>query len=254
VSKRAQFFAISTDNKMLTCQKMGYCRFIDITAIPEDESTAVELSQRLAEACEEIIWDEQARVVVLAFDGNIKLQTSEPEQISPAERIGRLKQPVIAAIRGDAVGCGLEMAIACDIRIGTEAARFGLDQIRQGIIPSNGGTQRLPRLVGYGKAMQMVLTGELMDAREALRIGLINRVVSADALMNSAMEMAQDMAAKSPLSLSYSKEALHNGRDLTLDQGLRMELDLYLLLFATSDRVEGITAFKEKRKPEFKGE
>ena len=239
---------------MLDFRTTGYCRLIDITAVPEDDSSALELSQQLTEACKDVAWDEQARVVVLAFDGRIKLPTSGTEEISVVELVAKLKQPAIAAIRGDAIGFGLELALACDIRIGTEDARFGLNQIRQGIIPSNGGTQRLPRLVGYGKAMQMVLTGELIDAREACRIGLINRVVSPDALMSSAMESAQDMAGKSPLSLSYSKEALHKGIDLTLDQGLRMELDLYLLLFSTSDRVEVITAFKEKRKPEFKGE
>jgi enoyl-CoA hydratase/carnithine racemase len=231
---------------MFHYSRIGYCRVIDIAAAPENDA--------LAEACEEIAWDEQARAVVLAFDGSIKLQASQLEAISPVERVAKLKQPVIAAIRGNAVGFGLELAMACDIRIGAEGARFGLDQVKEGIIPSNGGTQRLPRLVGYGKAMQMILTGESMDAAEALRIGLINRIVSADALMDSAMEMAQEMATKSPLSLSYSKEALHNGRDLTLDQGLRMELDLYLLLFSTSDRVEGIASFKEKRKPDFKGE
>jgi len=225
---------------------------IDVAAAPEDGTDAAELSQRLAEVCEEIAWDEQARVVVLAFDGKINLQSFDQEPIP--ERIAKLKQPVIAAIRGDATGFGLELAMACDIRIGTEAARFGLNQIRAGSIPCNGGTQRLPRLVGYGRAMQMILTGELIAAGEAIRTGLINRVVAPNALMDSAMEMAREMATKSPLSLSFTKEALYSGRDLTLDQGLKMELDLYLLLFTASDRVEGITAFKEKRKPDFKGE
>jgi enoyl-CoA hydratase/carnithine racemase len=239
---------------MVNFQKIGYCSVIDITGVPEDESSCVDWPRQLAEVCEEIVWDEQVRVVVLAFDGKIDLQDFAVEQVSPVERVAKLKQPVIAAIRGDANGLGLELALACDIRIGTEGARFGLSQIRQGLMPSNGGTQRLPRLIGPGKAMQMVLTGDLIDAGEACRIGLINRVVPVTAVMSTAMEMAQDMAQKSPLSLSYSKEALLKGMDLTLDQGLRMELDMYLVLFSTSDRVEGITAFKEKRKPDFKGE
>jgi enoyl-CoA hydratase/carnithine racemase len=120
-------------------------------------------------------------------------------------------------------------------------------------MPSNGGTQRLPRLIGYARAIKMILTGELMDAEEAKRAGLLSRVVPSDTLMKSAMEMAHDMATRSPLSLSYAKEALYSGRDLTLDQGIRMEMDLYLLLFTTSDRTEGITAFRQKRKPKFEG-
>jgi enoyl-CoA hydratase len=167
--------------------------------------------------------------------------------------VAKLKQPVIAAMRGDAVGIGLELALACDFRIGTENARFGLPQIREGRIPSNGGTQRLPRLVGQGKAIQMILTGELIDAAEACRIGLINRIVKPESLMSAAMALAEEMAGKSPLACSYAKEALYRGGDLSLDQGLTTELDLYLLLFSTSDRTEGITAFKEKRKPDFKG-
>jgi enoyl-CoA hydratase len=186
-----------------------------------------------------------------AIEGlNQSRETSESSVVDP---IAKLKQPVIAAIRGDAVGIGLELALSCDVRIGTENARFGLTQVKEGRIPSNGGTQRLPRLVGQGKALEMVLTGELIDAAEAYRIGLIHRVVAPELLMSTASGMAREMAAKSPLSLSYAKEALYSGRDLTLDQGLRTELDLYLLLFTTLDRTEGITAFREKRKPGFRG-
>ncbi|MEJ2247570.1 MAG: enoyl-CoA hydratase-related protein [Acidobacteriota bacterium] len=170
------------------------------------------------------------------------------------EPVARLKQPVIAAIRGSAFGLGLELALACDIRIGTEEARFGLPQICEGRLPSNGGTQRLPRLIGLGRAMQMILTGESMDAGDALRAGLINRVVTSEVLMRSAKELAREMATKSPLSLSYAKEALYNAEDLTLGQGLNKEMDLYLLLHSTHDRTEGVTAYREKRKPEFKGE
>ena len=169
------------------------------------------------------------------------------------ESVAGLKVPVIGAIKGDAVGIGLELALACDIRIGTAGARLGLPAVRAGSIPSSGGTQRLPRLVGYARAMEMVLTGALIDGTEAEAIGLLNRLVAPDELMNSATTLAQEMASKSPLALAYVKEALHKGMDLTLDQGMRMELDLYLLLFSTSDRVEGITAFKEKRKPRFVG-
>jgi enoyl-CoA hydratase/carnithine racemase len=184
---------------------------------------------------------------------------SDPTQPNASERsslvtpVAKLKQPVIAAIRGNAINLGLELALVCDIRIATEGARFGFRQIREGRVPSNGGTQRLPRLIGQAKAMQLILTGQLMDADEAQRAGLVHRIAASNTPMSAAMDMARDMAEKSPLSLSYVKEALYAGRDLTLDQGLKMELDLYLLLFSTSDRTEGVNAFKEKRKPKFEG-
>jgi enoyl-CoA hydratase/carnithine racemase len=234
----------------LAYNEIGHCRIIDFGA-------AASSSSGLAELCERIAWDDEARVVILIFGEEVhdRLLTSQEAGLaSLVEPVAKLKQPVIAAIRGDAVGLGLELALACDVRIGIDTARFGLPQIREGLVPFNGGTQRLPRLIGQGRAMQMILTGELIDAAEALRIGLISRVVAADSLANTVMDMAREMATKSPLSLSYVKEALYGGRDLTLDQGLRMELDLYLLLFTTSDRLEGITAFKDKRKPDFKGQ
>ena len=231
------------------CREFGNCRVIDFPAAGFESVDIEELCNRFA-------WDEDASVVLFFFGPEINgllEKKLEAGQNSPIEAIANLKQPVIAAIRGDCTGLCLELALACDIRIGVEGARFGLPQIQAGSIPSNGGTQRLPRLVGQGRALQMLLTGELMDSPEALRIGLLNRVVSPEALLHTATELATVMAAKSPLSLSYSKEALYRGRDLTLDQGIKMELDMYLLLFSTFDRTEGIAAFKERRKPEFRG-
>jgi enoyl-CoA hydratase/carnithine racemase len=192
---------------------------------------------------------------VLHFGGDIKEpdQHDDSKRASLVEPVARLKQPVIAAIRGDAIGIGLELALACDIRIANESARFGFTQIHEEQIPSNGGTQRLPRLIGQAKAMEMILTGAVIDAGEALRVGLIHRIVSSDALMTAAADLAKEMSEKSPLSLSYAKEALYSAGDMTLDQGLNKEMDLYLLLFSTSDRIEGLTAFKEKRKPQFDG-
>jgi enoyl-CoA hydratase len=245
--------------RVLNYREIGGCR---VVALPGalDRKTGERLFVELKEACDRIVWDEDARVVVLALDKSLDslpeiedFRRDEPESASWAEPLTKLQQPVIGAIGGDALGSGLELALACDIRIGAENARFGFPQIRHGRIPSQGGTQRLPRLIGYSKAMELILTGELLDAREAERTGLLNRVVSPDEVMNEAITLAQDMADKSPLSLIYAKEALHGGCDLTLDQGLRMELDLYLLLFGTSDRTEGIKAFREKRKPRFSG-
>lgn len=245
--------------RTLKVQEIGYCRIVSLPAALDkqgEESRFIEL----AEVCDWIAWDDEARVVVIEYDDAWFPQPEAecfrygiPETPSPAASVAKLAQPVIAAIRGNATGLGLELVLACDIRIGAENSRFGFSQIRQGRMPSNGGTQRLPRLIGYSKAMEMILTGEWIDSDEAMRVGLLNREVAPDTLMEAAMELAQDMAGKSPLSLSYAKEALYGGRDLTLDQGLRMELDLYLLLFPTSDRTEGLQAFMEKRNPRFEG-
>ena len=249
----------------LTYHESGRCRFVDLgtrfSAIAreglsaETEDAAAAAFVELAAVCERIAWDEQAGVVVLSFDGKMGDVDHYRDNAgdSPVAPVAKLKQPVIAVMRGDAIGIGLELALACDIRIASDDAYFGCNQIRGGRIPSNGGTQRLPRLIGQSKAMEMILTGETVSAEEARRMGLVHRIVSSSELVSSATEMADAMSSKSPLSLSYAKEALYSGGDLTLDQGLKMELDLYLLLFSTADRTEGITAFKEKRKPRFEG-
>jgi enoyl-CoA hydratase/carnithine racemase len=244
----------------LKYQESGYCRFIDfnhrdLASSRELEDVAATQFSELAEVCDRIAWDEQARIVVLHLGGDLKEpgSHSDTKQASLVEPVARLKQPVIAAIGGDAIGIGLELALACDIRIANENARFGFPQIRRGQIPSSGGTQRLPRLIGQAKALEMILTGESIDAEEARRVGLIQRMVSSDALITAATDLAKEMSEKSPLSLSYAKEALYSAGDMTLDQGLSKEMDLYFLLFSTSDRIEGLTAFKEKRKPQFDG-
>jgi enoyl-CoA hydratase/carnithine racemase len=172
---------------------------------------------------------------------------------SIAEAISRIEVPVIAGVEGDAVGPGLEWILACDMRIGSETSRFGLPQGHAGVIPSDGGTQRLARLVGKGKALEMIFTGEWINAEEALRIGLVNRVVPKGDVSKVAMELAKDLISKSPFSTKYAKEAICKGMELSLDQGLRLEADLYFLLHTTKDRTEGIRAFQERRKAHFEG-
>jgi enoyl-CoA hydratase/carnithine racemase len=156
-------------------------------------------------------------------------------------------------ITGNAVGLGLELALACDICVAAETARFGLPQIKEGLLPRDGGTQRLPRTIGKGKTLEMILTGEDIDAQEANRVGLVSLLVPAGEVQATVMKMAHDMASKSPISLRYCKEAINKGMELTLEQGLRLEADLYYLMHTTRDREEGIKAFREKRKAEFKG-
>ena len=166
----------------------------------------------------------------------------------------RCGQPIIAAIRGFALGGGLELALACDIRIASEDSQLGLTEVNLAIIPGGGGTQRLPRLVGRGKALEMILTGARMSADEALRIGLVERVVPVALLIPAALALARAMADKAPIALRYAKEAVVSGLQMSLADGLRLENDLSTLLRTTEDRVEGARAFVEKRKPKWSGQ
>jgi enoyl-CoA hydratase len=167
--------------------------------------------------------------------------------------IDTFPKPVIAMINGYCLGGGCELALACDIRIASETASFGQPEINLGIIPGGGGTQRLTRLVGEGKAMELILSGEIIDAKSAHSIGLVNHVFPADQLQAKTMEVANRIAAKSPIALSLAKEAVKLASRSNLDEGLRREVDLFALCFSTEDKDEGVSAFLEKRKPVWKG-
>jgi enoyl-CoA hydratase len=169
------------------------------------------------------------------------------------QAMDRCPQPIIAAIRGIALGGGLELALACDLRIVGDDALLGLTETNLAIIPGGGGTQRLPRLVGRGKALEMILTGMRIGAAEALRIGLVERVVPAAEVMTAALELARELAGRAPLAIRYAKEAVVKGLGMSLDDGLRLEGDLSTLLRTTEDRLEGARAFLEKRKPNWQG-
>jgi enoyl-CoA hydratase len=162
-------------------------------------------------------------------------------------------KPVIAMVNGYCLGGGCELALACDIRIASENASFGQPEINLGIIPGGGGTQRLTRLVGEGKSMELVLSGEIISAQEAFRLGLVNHVVPAAELEAKTMEVANRIAEKSPIALRLAKEAVKLASRSNLDEGLRREVDLFALCFSSSDKDEGVKAFLEKRKPDFKG-
>jgi enoyl-CoA hydratase len=167
-------------------------------------------------------------------------------------RIERFSKPVIAAINGYALGGGCELAMACDLRIAAESARLGQPEINLGIIPGWAGTQRLPRLVGKGRAKELLFTGEMIDAREAWRIGLVNRVVPAAELMNTARELAGKIAGKGQLALALAKEAVDRGLEMDLARANACEADLFGLCFATEDQKEGMLAFLEKRTAVFR--
>ncbi len=169
-------------------------------------------------------------------------------------KVENLPKPVIAAINGYALGGGLELAMACDIRLASDTARMGQPEIGLGISPGYGGTQRLPRLVGKGMAKLLILSGDMIDAQEALRIGLVEKVVPQGEVLNEAKALATKMAEKSPLTLAACKEAINLGLEVDLERGLSIESLEFGMLCTTEDYQEGTTAFLEKRKPTFKGQ
>jgi enoyl-CoA hydratase len=164
-----------------------------------------------------------------------------------------LQKPVIAAINGFALGGGCELAMACHVRIASDAAKFGQPEVKLGLIPGYGGTQRLPRLIGKGRALQLLMTGEVIDAAEALRIGLVNKVVPGADLMTMAQATMKAMLANAPMALGACIEMVNRGYDLSIGDALAAEATAFGLLFSSEDRREGTRAFLEKRAPSFKG-
>jgi E-phenylitaconyl-CoA hydratase len=163
-----------------------------------------------------------------------------------------LWKPVIAAINGVALGGGMELALSCDIRIASEKASFGVPEVKLGLIPGWGGTQRLPRVIPWAKAAEMLLTGQNINAQEAYRIGLVNQVVPPDQVMPTAMKWAELLCVPAPLAVRAAKEAMYKGSSLSLDEGLELEWALERYIFGTEDFTEGTEAFKGKRTPQFK--
>jgi len=188
-----------------------------------------------------------------------EMNAIKPEQIESFCRWGHkvfdqlegMGKPVIAAITGFALGGGCELALACDIRIAGESAKFGQPEVNLSLIPGFGGTQRLSRLVGIARAKEMILTGKIINAKEAASIGLVNRVVKDEELMIAVEEMAQVIAQKAPIAVKMAKKLINENQEIK--EGLEKEIDFFVQCFATQDRLEGINAFLEKRKPEFKG-
>lgn len=239
--------------KTVLYEKKGNIARVTLNRAEADNVINQQLAQEMEEVCAAINQDDDIYVAVITGAGD-KFCTGSEIESGVAAYIAGVEKPVIAAINGDALGYGLEIALSCDIRIASEMTKFGFPQVAGGVIPTDGGTQRLPRLIGKGKALEMILTAETITAGEAQEIGLVSKVVAGDKLAEEAETLAKGIATKAPISLRYVKEAVNKGMDMTLEQGLRLEADLYLLLHTTSDRTEGIKAFLEKRTPEFKGE
>ncbi len=183
------------------------------------------------------------------FDGKARAMRGQ----AVLRRIETGGKPVLAAVNGFALGGGCELAMACHLRVASDNARFGQPEVKLGIAPGYGGTQRLPRLVGKGVALQLILTGEMIDAQEAYRIGLVNRVVPAADLLAESEKMMRGILAMAPLAVRLCLEAVDHGFEMTLDEGLLLEANHFGLLAATHDMKEGTTAFLEKRAPRFEG-
>jgi len=226
--------------------------------------------EELREAFTEIRQDREVRVAILTGAGEKAFiagadiaELSKHDAVSGKEYthkgqsvldlIENLGKPVIACINGFALGGGCEIAMACTMRLAAENAKLGQPEVKLGIIPGYGGTQRLPRLVGKGIAMQLVLAGEMITAQEALRIGLVNEVTAADELVPRAGAIAHKIIANAPLAVQYAMEAVNKGMEMTLSEGLYLEATLFGVCCATEDKKEGTTAFLEKRQAQFKG-
>jgi enoyl-CoA hydratase/carnithine racemase len=238
---------------------------------PDVHNAMNDVMRRELTACfTALVTDEDARVVVVTGAGERAFSAGADirEFVAPTGAVSfrehrkrldfrqvmdRCGQPILAAIRGYAFGGGLELALACDIRFASDDARLGLTEIDLAIIPGGGGTQRLPRLVGRGKALEMILSGARLTAAEALAIGLVERVVPAAAVVPTTLAFAHTLAGKAPVALRYAKEAVVKGLELPLADGIRLENDLATLLRTTEDRVEGARAFLEKRPPRWTG-
>ena len=247
-------------------EKSGGIGIISLDRPDENNTINSLMIAEFTAICNDISTDNEIKAVIVTGAGsgafcagidpdeldNVKTKLGKG-QLSLATPLAALSCPTIAAINGNAFDQGLELALACDLRIAVSGALLGLHHIGQGYIPWDGATQRLPRLIGMPRAMEMVLTGKELSVDEAFEMGLVTKIVASDELLAFVKDIAQTMTTKSPLALSFAKEAINNGLDLTLEQGLRLEADLYFLLHTTEDRTEGIKAFREKRKPEFKG-
>lgn len=253
----------------ITIERRGKIAILTINRPDKLNALSSKVHLEGVEALDELRRDDSVRVVIITGSGErafiagadiseFEGQTPVTQRNTFLERslfnsIDTFPKPVIAMINGFCLGGGNELAMACDIRIAGENARFSQPEINLGIMCGGGGTQRLTRLVGEGRAMEMALTGDMIDAATAHKFGLVNHVHPSGQLEVETMKLAEKIAEKAPIALQLSKEAVKFASRSNLDEGLRREVDLFAICFSTEDKKEGVSAFLEKRKPEFKG-
>ena len=253
----------------ITVEKRGRVAILTINRPDKLNALSSDVHKEGVAALDELRHDDGVRVVIITGSGpkafiagadisEFEGQTPVTQRASFNERtlfnsLDNFPKPVIAMVNGFCLGGGNELAMACDIRMASETARFSQPEINLGIMCGGGGTQRLPRLIGEGHAIEMVLTGDMIDAAAAERFGLVNHVFPADQLEAETMKLAEKIAEKAPIALALSKEAVKFASRSNLDEGLRREVDLFAICFSTEDKKEGVSAFLEKRKPVFKG-
>lgn len=228
------------------------------------------LLKELAQAVDDIAADEEIQVLIItgaggkAFAAGADIKYMQPLSAvdgrvlgalgqSAFRKVAELEKPVIAVINGFALGGGCELAMSCDIRLASDKAKFGQPEVGLGITPGFGGTQLLPRIIGEGRAKELIFTGEVIGAEEAYRLGLVNRIYPADTLMDEARKLAARIAANAPLAVNYSKVAINRGMQADIDTGMAIEADLFGLCFSTEDQKNGMEAFLQKTKTPFKG-
>ncbi len=258
-----------TEFENIKVEKRGRVAVITINRPDKLNALSKDVHKEGIAALDALRRDDEVRVVVLTGAGEKAFiagadiaefaehtavsQRAEFQQPTLFNSVDSFPKPVIAMINGFCLGGGNELALACDIRICSENAKFSQPEINLGIICGGGGSQRLTRLIGEGRAMEMLLTGDMIDAETALRFGLVNRVYPLDSLEDETIKFAEKLAEKAPVAMQLSKEAVKFASRSNLDEGLRREIDLFALCFSTEDMKEGVSAFLEKRKPDFKG-